>query len=327
MRVIVSRTDRAGDLILTTPIFREIRRNFPKAHVIAHVRKYTAPVLNLCTWIDEVIIDENYPSILDLTKKFIDCHVEYIIIVHPAARVLQAAFLARIPSRIGRASNIWQFLLNDRRVQKRSRNEMHEYLYNLQLLEGIVEQIDNSPPALSVKQETLQIARQIIEQQSLSKPVLIHPGHGGSAYNLLPAQYAQIAQNLVAAGIQVAVSLGPGEEQLAKYFTTTPGLAFIKNLPDLEILAGVIKECLAFIGGSTGPMHLAAALDLPVLAFFPPVRAMTPKRWGPLCSKKLVLLPETEQCSGKCQNCPIKPCMKNIDLDLAEKWIKEQINS
>ncbi len=327
MRVIISRTDRAGDLILTTPVFREIRKNFPKVHVIAHVRKYTAPVLKLCPWVDEVIIDEDYPAMLSLTKKFIDCQVERIIVVHPAARVLQAAFLARIPSRTGRASNIWQFLLNDRRVQKRSRNEMHEYRYNLQLLEGIVEQIDDSPPELSIKQETLQIARKLIEQESLLKPVLIHPGHGGSAYNLSPAQYAQIAENLVAAGIQVAVSLGPGEEHLAEHFAAKPGLAFIKNVPDLEILAGVIRECAAFIGGSTGPMHLAAALDLPVLAFFPPVRAMTPKRWGPVCAKKLVLLPEADHCFGKCQNCPIRPCMKNIDLHLAENWIKEQINS
>lgn len=327
MRVIVSRTDRAGDLILTTPIFREIRHNLPKAHIIAHVRRYTAPILKLCSWVDEVIIDENFPSMLSLTKKFKECQADRIIVVHPAAKVLQAAFLAGIPTRTGRASNIWQFLLNDRRVQKRSRNEMHEYLYNLQLIEGLLERIDDSPPELKVNPSTLTTARRIIAQESLSKPVLIHPGHGGSAYNLSPQQYAQITRFILAAGFQVAVTLGPGEEHLAKYFNPEPGLALIKNIPDLEILAGVISQCRLFVGGSTGPMHLAAALNLPVLAFFPPVRAMTPKRWGPVCDNQLVLLPNADQCVGKCQNCLIRPCMKSIDLQLAEKWLKEQLSS
>lgn len=325
MKIIVSRTDRAGDVILTTPVFRELRTNLPQARIIAHVSRYTAPLLRLCPWVDEIIVDDDFPTLPALAKKFISCGAQQLIAVHPSARVMQAAFLARIPRRTGRASNIWQFLLNDRRVQKRSRNEMHEYRYNLNLLEGIVENIDSAPPKLVVSAADLQAGKSILEKSGLTRPVLLHPGHGGSAYNLSPQQYAQLADAVIEAGYAVAVSIGPGEEQLARHFKAQAKLAFIENVPDLAVLAAILSECRGFVGGSTGPMHLAAALGLPVVAFFPPVRAMTPIRWGPVCEKNLVLMPETSACQGKCENCAIKPCMSRIDLNLATAWLRKEI--
>ena len=120
MKIIVSRTDRAGDLILTTPVFRELRAHFPKAQLIAHVRQYTAPVLRSCPEINHILIDDEYPDFLKLAKAFKNEKADIIIIVHPAAKVINAAFFAGIPVRIGRASNLWQFMLNDRKHQKRS---------------------------------------------------------------------------------------------------------------------------------------------------------------------------------------------------------------
>ena len=328
-RFMVSRTDRAGDLILTLPIFRELRKAFNKAHIVAHVRAYTAPLLRLCPEVDEVIIDDDYPAGLfspALAKKFKALAIDHCFMVHPAGRAILAAWRAGIKARTGRASNAWQLLLNDRRVQKRSSNEKHEFCYNLDLLHGIVPEINYSPYLFELKADQLSRGAARIAELGLHRPVIIHPGHGGSAHNITTERYAELARMLNEQNLPVLVSLGPGEEKLKSFFEPARSgqLNFLCNVPDLAELADVFSACSAFIGGSTGPLHLAASLQLPAIAFFPPVAAMTPKRWGPVGSKNLVLRPDLGYCKGKCDGCANSGCMASIELEPALDWLQRE---
>lgn len=329
MKIVVSRADRAGDLILSTPMFREIRTSFPQARIIAHVRKYTASILRLCPWIDEVIVDEDFPTILALSKKLSLLAPERIIIAHPSRKIISAAFLARIPIRTGRASNLWQFMLNDRRVQKRSRNEMHEFQYNLHLLDGIAGNIDFSPPVFCVPEIEFESGHAFLQKAGMENcsPIVIHPGHGGSAHNISLQQYVQLAKSLIEKEFPVLVSIGPGEEKLKDSFPEAQKgrLGFLTGVPDFAKLAGALSHCAAFISGSTGPMHLAAALKLPVVAFFPPVPAMTPVRWGPVCHKNLVILPKVSTCKANCERCHHRGCMETISMDSAIQWLERTL--
>ncbi|GAB4279058.1 MAG: glycosyltransferase family 9 protein [Candidatus Rifleibacteriota bacterium] len=331
MKIIVSRTDKAGDLILTTPVFRELRKNLPEASIIAHVKKYTAPILKLGSDVGDVILDDDFPTVLALSKKFKEIQADKIIIVHPSRKVLMAAFLARIPQRIGRASNVWQFLLTSRKVQKRSRNEKHEFEYNLDLLTDLFSLIKYDGPKFSIPKNLENKGKEILKAAGFTDtfPIVLHPGHGGSAYNLSPHQYSALCRMLMTRNLAVAVSLGPGEENLRKLFPEQEKnkIGYIVNVPDLAVLAGVFKNCLAFVGGSTGPMHIAAALNKPVLAFYPPVPAMTPKRWGPICSEKLVVIPDIKKCNLKCINCSNHPCMNRIDLASSVDWLERKLKN
>lgn len=329
---LVSRTDRAGDLILTLPIFRELRKNFPESKIIAHVRKYTAPILSLCPEVDEIINDDAYPPGICskvLANKFAATATTTAIIVHPTSRAILAAWWAQIKKRTGRASNVWQFFLNDRRVQHRSKNEKHEFCYNLDLLAGLAPRLDYSPYKIVIEEKLKIEALAMLALAGFSgqKPVLIHPGHGGSAHNISAAKYAQLAQMLIDRDIPVLVSLGPGEENLKNTFAliNSARLKFLSGIPDLAKLAAVFANCAAFVGGSTGPLHLAAALQLPCIAFFPPVKAMTPARWGPVGCKSLVIKPQLDYCNGKCQQCADAGCMERLDIEPAFAWLIEEL--
>ncbi len=331
-RFLVSRTDRAGDLILTLPLFRELRKAFAKAHIVAHVRSYTAPLIRLCPEVDEIIIDDAYSAGLmskQLLQTFQSLKISQCFIVHPAGRAILAAWRAGIAVRTGRASNIWQLLLNDRRVQKRSRNEKHEFCYNLELLEGALTGIDYSPYLFKLTDEQKKRGSDAVAGLGLRHPLIIHPGHGGSARNISTARYAELAKKLVEQGLPVLISLGPGEEKLIKNFgpARNQQLNFLCNVPDLAILAEVFSACSAFIGGSTGPLHLAASLQLPTVAFFPPVSAMTPKRWGPVGNHNLVLKPELGYCNGNCDKCEHSGCMEKIALEPAINWLLEELKA
>ena len=325
MKILVSRTDRAGDVILSTPIFSELKKAFPKATVIAHVREYTEPIIRLCPSVNHIITDDKYQSVFSLAKALKKEQFTHAILVHPSYKALMATFLARIPCRIGRASNIWQFLLTNRQVQKRSKNEKHEFQHNLDLIKPIVDSLEYQRPILKPNKSCLEYGIKYLQNIKITndKPVIIHPGHSGSAHNLAIEQYVDLADSLIKLNIPVVISLGPNEEHLETNFTNRiqNNFGVIKNIPDFEKLAGIFHHCSAFIGGSTGPMHLAGAIELPVVVFFPPQKSMTPVRWGPCGAKNIVIKPKLEACNGKCNNCSQSPCMEKIDLDRAIKWI------
>lgn len=330
MKILVSRTDRAGDLLLTLPIFRELRRAFPQARLCARVRPYTASIARLCPEIDEILITEDKSDIKSLlaeAKLLKQAGFDRAIIVHPSAATIITIRLAGIATRTGRASNLWQFLLNDRRIQKRSRNEKHEFCYNLDLISDMVKDTLYRPYRFKLHKNQLETGRELLARSGFAseRPVIIHPGHGGSAHNLAPEAYATIVSTLNKMNVPVLISLGPGEEQLASHFgEPVTGLkSFLTNLADFEKLALAFANCSAFIGGSTGPLHLAAALNLPCAAFFPPVRAMTPVRWGPTCDQKLVITPGLPACNGNCDNCSHEPCMHQLDINRAIAWVNK----
>lgn len=330
-KILVSRTDRAGDLLLTLPVFRELKKALPGCHLTAHVRSYTAPLARLVKEIDNIILDDDYPSGLwstELSEVFRSQQFTCGIMVHPTGRALLAAWRAGIRRRIGRASNVFQVLLNDRRVQKRSRNEKHEYQYNLDLLQNLVEDIDYSPWHFVPDAGLLGSGQHFLASAGMAgcRPVVIHPGHGGSAHNINTEMYGEITRALLHKGLPVLVSLGPGEEALKKSFPeASPGrLGFATSIPDLAELAGIFAGCSAFCGGSTGPLHLAAALKLPCAAFFPPVAAMTPMRWGPTGCQSIIIKPDIADCSGKCSNCSNSGCMSRLNIQIAVDWLTRE---
>lgn len=327
-RIIVSRTDRAGDFILTLPVFRELKKAFPQSCLCAHVRSYTAPLARLAGEIDEIILDDSYPAGLwcsPLAEDFRKKRFDLAVIVHPAGRSVLATWRAGIRRRVGRASNVFQLFLNDRRVQKRSRNEKHEFAYNLDLLNGIVPAIDFSPWSFKLPEQMIADGTAFLARAGMAgcKPVIVHPGHGGSAHNISTAMYAQLVAGLLQNDVPVLVSLGPNEESLRLQFPAPVHgrLAFASDLPDLAALAGVFAGCSAFCGGSTGPLHLAAALQLPCAAFFPPVAAMTPKRWGPVGCASLIIKPEIADCDGRCTSCGSNGCMSRLQIQPAVAWL------
>lgn len=327
-RIIVSRTDRAGDFILTLPVFRELKKAFPQSCLCAHVRSYTAPLARLAGEIDEIILDDSYPAGLwcsPLAEDFRKKRFDLAVIVHPAGRSVLATWRAGIRRRVGRASNVFQLFLNDRRVQKRSRNEKHEFAYNLDLLNGIVPAIDFSPWSFKLPEQMIADGTAFLARAGMAgcKPVIVHPGHGGSAHNISTAMYAQLVAGLLQNDVPVLVSLGPNEESLRLQFPAPihGRLAFASDLPDLAALAGVFAGCSAFCGGSTGPLHLAAALQLPCAAFFPPVAAMTPKRWGPVGCASLIIKPEIADCDGRCTSCGSNGCMSRLQIQPAVAWL------
>jgi lipopolysaccharide heptosyltransferase I len=120
----------------------------------------------------------------------------------------------------------------------------------------------------------------------LNNFVILNPGAGWGAKQWPAERYGIVAQTLAQHGIQSLINYGPGEESLAQAAEkASGGTARALSFSVGELIA-LSRRARLFIGGDTGPLHMAAALHIPVVALFGPT---DPARNGPFRTKSIVL--------------------------------------
>ena len=123
---------------------------------------------------------------------------------------------------------------------------------------------------------------------------ILSPGAGWGAKQWPAERYGVVARELEKNGIQSLVNYGPGEQDLAAAVeAASEGTARKVSCSVAELIA-LTRRARLFIGGDTGPMHLAAALKIPVVAIFGPTN---PARNGPFGTRSVVLRSATSATS------------------------------
>ena len=121
---------------------------------------------------------------------------------------------------------------------------------------------------------------------AIREPVILNPGAGWGAKQWPAERYGEVAQELARQGLHPILNFGPGEEALAKVAeAASAGTARALSFSVGELIA-LMRRARLFIGGDTGPMHLAAALHVPIVALFGPT---DPARNGPYGTSSTVL--------------------------------------
>lgn len=125
-----------------------------------------------------------------------------------------------------------------------------------------------------------------LEQFGLRDFVILNPGAGWGAKQWPAERYGEIAKALAHRGVSSIINFGPREDDLARIAEkSSGGAARALSFPVGELIA-LTRRARLFVGGDTGPMHLAAALHIPVVALFGPT---DPARNGPFHTKNIVL--------------------------------------
>ncbi len=115
---------------------------------------------------------------------------------------------------------------------------------------------------------------------------ILNPGAGWGAKRWPPERYAQVARELAKDGVCSFINYGPEEEKLADAVEKATAGAARKVSCSISELIALTRRARLFVGGDTGPMHLAAALKVPVVAIFGPTN---PARNGPFATRSIVL--------------------------------------
>ena len=333
MRILVTRTDRLGDVILATPVLRYLRETRPDAEIFFLVQKSWMPIL---AYGDQVKVLAYDPAATEaeLTQHLADLRFDLAYVLKDEKKVSRAIKIARIPLRFGPYSTFRSFFLfNEGRFQRRSRCLMHEAEYNLDLVTlrepasdvmGLPKAwIETSPDARIRAQNFLHRVK--LKEKSF---IVIHPGSSGSARYVKIEKLHHLAQRLIQKGHEVLVSGGPIETEILNDFKKkVPEVVLLSAGEGLELdgLAEVYRRARAVVAHGTGPLHLAAAVEVPVLAIFPPLFVLSETRWGPLFQKRSVWVPavscpEKYRCRGP--RCQYFDCMDRFDVENAVQKIE-----
>lgn len=313
-KILVVRNDKLGDFMLSFPALGLLKASLPEARIYALVPEYTRDMAEACNWIDEVLIDKwqnkGAWANLQLLKLFRQYRFDAIITLYSTTRIGYCAFTARIPYRLAPATKLAQLFYNHRLVQRRSRSEKPEHEYNSDLIVRFCQDHNFSsanvphPPLLQFEPEyVLKLRADFCKQHKIAVDqalIFVHPGSGGSARNLSTEQYAELARQLTSEhGHTIIISAGPGEyenaHRLGGLLADTPHVVY-ESREGLKLFGEHIQFADLFIGGSTGPIHVAGALDRPTVAFYPRRRSATSLRWQTLNSpeRRLAFSPPVE---------------------------------
>lgn len=150
--------------------------------------------------------------------------------------------------------------------------------------------IGSAPPIPQAMFPCDPLAEQRVESRlnelGLHDVAILNPGAGWGAKQWPAERYGAVAETLSQEGVRCVINCGPGEESLARAAeSASHGAARAMSFSVGELIA-LTRRARLFIGGDTGPMHLAAALRVPVVALFGPT---DPARNGPYGTKSIVL--------------------------------------
>jgi len=310
MRVIVVRNDRLGDFMLAWPAVQMLARNLPGVDVCLLARDYTLPMARLCPGVSDVFCDPGLGGELAnaraLARLLRPERFEAALALFSRFDTALGLALARIPRRVAPATKAAQIFYTQRLRQRRSRSLRPEWLYNVELAEfflaalGVDSPVRPASPYLSFPAEAVRRTRAGLAARLGFDPerplVLLHPGHGGSSPTLPPSGFARIGQELADAGAELVLSQGPGDEAavaaVAGALGGVPHHVYVST-EGLDAYARTVAAADLFVAGSTGPLHVAGALDVPTAAFYPSRRSASAVRWQTLNSedRRLAFMP------------------------------------
>jgi len=293
VNVLVSRTDKIGDVILTLPLINELKRLIPNSRISFLISRKLENLINGYKDVDEVFFIEDISI-----DKFLSANkFDSAISVYPRKELALAFYRAGIKVRVGTAYRFYSVLFNQRIKEHRKYAEKHEADYNLNLLSFLGKDISYEKKFYFTytKSESDSLESRISSFGLHGKFVIIHPGSKGSARDLPMDRILQIPEVIIKnyPDYQIVLTGITQEKQITGLFKEiykdrVKDLAGVLSLRELMILTD--KSSL-FISNSTGPIHIAGALNKNIIGFYPNSAPMNATRWRPLSDNARVITP------------------------------------
>ena len=316
-KIIISRTDSIGDVILTLPLCVWLKKQFPQTELVFLGRTYTKDIIACFDVVDTFLNFDDFSS-LPTSERIARLKADCIIHVFPNREIAALSKKAKIPMRIGTAHRIFHLLTCNYRLNfSRKRSLLHESQLNFELLkplglneipsfEALFESLNHfNIPTVSLPTEFSGI--------DLSNTIILHPKSQGSAVEWPLEKYIELAQVLVQ---QKKTVIFTGTENEGKEFSAIlpvhPQIIDSSGKLNLKQLICLIASCEALVACSTGPYHIAGISGIKAIGLFSPRKPIHPGRWKALGEKSVALVFDSS-CS-ECKKGKACSCIENISV-------------
>jgi predicted lipopolysaccharide heptosyltransferase III len=285
-RILVIKLRYAGDVLLSTPVLSRLREGFPKAYLAMLVNSGTEGVVQGHPALDEVLVLERgdlagqWRFLWNLRKRRFD----HVIDLTDGDRSALLSRLSGAPVRLGYNSEArWRGRLYTK-VIRADRFAMHTVLYHLAATEALG--LTGPPPAptLAIDPEARREAELLFQEAAIdgARPlVCLHPGARWWFKSWPAERFAALADRIQTETTAQALFLGSelerGTVRRIAEAMKTPFRSLVGRT-GLQALAALLQRAVLMVSNDNGPMHMAAALQVPVIGLFGP---SDPAVWGP----------------------------------------------
>lgn len=293
-RVVVRGTNWVGDAVMNVPVLRALRQLLPQAHITLATRPWAEGLFADADFIDDLLPYERGPrdlgAVVRQTREWRKRRFDLALLLQNAFEAALIAAMARVPVRLGYATDKRRALLTHPLPLPVWRSERHEVFYYLNIVAELerllygTNNVEQQEPAYGLR---VSLARQSQARELLSahganatRPlVALCPGSTNSRAKRWPAEnFAALADQLIEeAGADVALVGAPDELGVSQavYAAMRHQPLMLTGQTDLAQAVAVLSIADALVTNDTGPAHIAAALERPTLVIFGPTDPRT----------------------------------------------------
>ncbi|MBF0464566.1 MAG: putative lipopolysaccharide heptosyltransferase III [Nitrospirae bacterium] len=301
--ILVIKLRHIGDVLLTSPVFSTLRRAFPNARITALINSGTEDVLSGHPSIDDIIVFNRKIKGLSFLKKYsrefsflksirsaISPDVAIDLTGGDRAAIISLMSGAKV--RAGKHTNklsLWgkNLIYTDRFVLDGSKHVVMQNLDLIQRLFSLPDEAMDYSVRIQIPDKELDDIRKLFKINGVSdadRVVHVHPTSRWF-FKCWPDEcMAEIIENLLGYGVRVVVTSSPDTKEteransILSLVKQKAGVISLVGKTTLKSLAAISQRCALFFGVDSAPMHIAAAVNTPVVALFGPSGVFN---WGP----------------------------------------------
>jgi heptosyltransferase-2 len=336
-KIVVVQPSWVGDAVMATPMLRALRARYPDAHISYLAKRYVKPIFNGMPWADQILTYRTGKArgktgkgrLLDLAARVRTGHFDMAILLTNSFKAALLCKMAKIPRTVGYDRDGRGFLLSDKLLPVKDRGKFIPtpiVKYYLGLTQYLGSQDRNLKLELFATQQDRRAAAEILERAGLDSTlehpaqggqpplIILNPGAQSSAKCWLPENFARLGDRFIEEmGATVLLSGSPRERSIlnaVQQHMTHAAIDLSRHGLTLGALKEIVRRCDLMVTNDTGPRHIAAAFDVPVVTLFGP----TLPEWTEIYFEKERKVAVKVFC-GPCQRktCPLDHrCMTRI---------------
>jgi lipopolysaccharide heptosyltransferase II len=305
--ILIVRTDRIGDVVLTTPSLKAIKKHFPTAKITVLLSPLTESLLRDNPYVDNIIVDKRINNFIGRLDVFKLAYIlrkqrfDLSIIYHTKKRFNIACAVAGIKTRIGYKNKKFGNLLTDGVYDHRHLGEKHESQYCLDVLKTIGVNEKDLSLSLSIDEDANQWVENCLNFQNITQDqdlVAFHLGASDPAKRWSEYHFACLANEISKKYNVKIVLVGTSAIKVnVDRFLSKVKVSCVDLTGQTDVMQFVafLKKCKMLISNDSGPVHIAAALKVPVVSIFTRNQpGINPERWGPLGSMSVCVAIDRE---------------------------------
>lgn len=320
-KILVSNRAGIGDVILTTPVLKALKEQFPNSRISFLIGPNCLEVVKGLDFVDEIItFDKKVDSVWSIVKR--TWRYDIALCLDFKYRTAVMAFLAAIPIRAGLKHKRNLFMTHgiDKNQQWEKTYEPCNYANVIEESTGIKLGGDLETLYLpAIDKKDMQYVDDLLMTNGIKKDmpiIIISPFTSWEPKNWPVVYYQKLFSLLLKKYPHQIVLIGTKEdEERSTSLYEDSRVTNIMGKTSLIQMAEVIRRSQLFIGGCSAPLHMAAAVHVPFVAFY---GATSPERWSPKTQGSVLTIDlPCSPCNGLMIGCEEKTCMYDIAVEEA----------